>query len=90
MAGEEAARWSVIVSAETDRVLRAYLGSQGQKKGDLSRFIEEAVRWRMFDRTVQDVRARAAHIPAGELQAIIDEAVAAVRRERPAPPLGPR
>jgi hypothetical protein len=28
------------------------------KKGDLSKFIEDAVRWRMFDRTIQTVKAR--------------------------------
>jgi Ribbon-helix-helix domain len=28
------------------------------KKGDLSKFIEEAVRWRVLQRTIQDIRAR--------------------------------
>ena len=90
MANEEAARWSQVVSVETDRALRAFLGSQGNKRGDMSRFVEEAVRWRMFDRSVQEVRARAAHIPVDELQAIIDEAVTAVRTTRPPPALGQR
>jgi hypothetical protein len=26
------------------------------KKGDLSKFVEEAVRWRVFQRTVQDIK----------------------------------
>jgi hypothetical protein len=85
MANEHAARWSLVVSEETDRALRAFLGSQGNKRGDMSRFVEEAVRWRMFDRTVQEVRARAAHLSDDDLQAIIDDAVTAVRAERPAP-----
>ena len=79
---ETAVRWSVKVSKETDLTLRTYLGSQGMKKGDLSKFIEEAVRWRVFHRTVQDVKARNADTESEELQNLIDEAVQAVRRER--------
>jgi len=40
---EESVRWSLKVSRETDEALRAYLGQVGGRKGDLSRFIEEAV-----------------------------------------------
>jgi hypothetical protein len=46
-------RWTIKVSSETDQSLRGFLGAQGMKKGDLSGFVEEAVRWRMLDRTVQ-------------------------------------
>jgi len=49
---EEAVRWNIKVSKETDLALRTFLGAQGMKKGDLSKFIEEAVRWRVFHRTV--------------------------------------
>jgi hypothetical protein len=35
------------------------------KKGDLSKFIEEAVRWRVFHRTVQDIKARNAKANRG-------------------------
>lgn len=34
---EEAVRWNIKVSKETDITLRTSLGSQGMKKGDLSR-----------------------------------------------------
>ena len=47
---EEAGRWSVKVSKETDLTLPTFLGAQGAKKGDLSKFIEEAVRWHVFNR----------------------------------------
>ena len=87
MANNNAARLSVMVSKATDRALRAFLGAQGQRKGDLSSFIEEAVLWRMLDKDVQAVKARNADIPADELQALIDEALADVRHERPAPKL---
>lgn len=76
-----------MVSKETDRALRAFLGAQGQRKGDLSNFIEEAVLWRMLDKDVQAVRARNADIPAEDLQGAIDEALADVRRQRAAPKL---
>ena len=36
-------RRTIVLSEETDRALRAYLGQQGMQKGDLSKFIEEAV-----------------------------------------------
>ena len=81
MPSEGSIRLSVTVSRETDLALRAYLGAQGLRKGDLSKFIEEAVRWRMFDQTVQAVKARNAAIDPGELQAAIDEACASVRGE---------
>jgi len=51
-------RWNIKVSKETDLTLRTYLGARGMKKGDLSKFIEEAVRWRIFNRTVQQIKAR--------------------------------
>jgi hypothetical protein len=79
---EDAVRWNIKVSKETDLTLRTFLGARGAKKGDLSKFIEEAVRWRVFDRTVQDIRERNAEIDPDELQRIIDETVSEVRAER--------
>jgi hypothetical protein len=67
---------------ETDLTLRTFLGAQGMKKGDLSKFIEEAVRWRVFHRTVQDIKERNANADSNELQALIDDAVREVRAER--------
>lgn len=79
---ETAVRWNIKISKETDLILRTFLGSQGAKKGDLSKFIEEAVRWRVFHRTVQDVKARNADTDPDELQGIIDDAVREVRDDR--------
>ena len=79
---EEAVRWNIKVSKETDLSLRAFLGTQGMKKGDLSKFIEDAVRWRVFHRTVQEIKARNANTGLDELQRIVDEAVDEVRAER--------
>jgi hypothetical protein len=81
---QEAVRWNIKVSKETDLTLRTFLGAQGAKKGDLSKFIEEAVRWRVFDRTVEDIKKRNAATDPDELQRIIDGAVSEVRTERSA------
>jgi hypothetical protein len=78
---QEAVRWNIKVSKETDLTLRTFLGSQGMKKGDLSKFIEEAVRWHVFHRTIQDIKARNADTDPDELQALIDDAVREVRAE---------
>jgi len=79
---KEAVRWNIKVSKETDLTLRTYLGAQGMKKGDLSKFIEEAVRWRIFNRTVQEIKARNANADPDELQAIIDSSLREVRAQR--------
>jgi hypothetical protein len=76
----EAIRWTIKVSKETDLSLRTMLGAQGMKKGDLSKFVEDAVRWRMFDGRVQTLRNSVRDVPAAELQAAIDEAVRDVRK----------
>jgi len=79
---EEAVRWNIKVSKETDLTLRTFLGSRGMKKGDLSKFIEEAVRWRVFHGTVQDIKSRNADTDPQELQTMINEATEEVRAER--------
>ena len=78
----EAVRWSVKVSKDTDLTLRTFLGAQGMKKGDLSKFIEEAVRRRVLQCTIQDIRARNADADPDRIQRIVDEAVREVRAER--------
>ena len=36
--------WTVSVSRDTDISVRSFLARRGMKKGDLSKFIEDAVR----------------------------------------------
>lgn len=78
---EDSIRWTIKVSKETDISLRSYLAQHGMKKGDLSKFVEEAVRWRVLDKTVAEVRERNASVTDGEIEAAIDEALAAVRAD---------
>jgi hypothetical protein len=49
------------------------------KKGDLSKFIEEAVRWRIFHQTALGAPEAFADVSSDELQKMIDEAVEDVR-----------
>ena len=72
-------RWTVKVSKETDVAVRSYLAEHGGKKGDLSKFIERAVRKEVLRATVRDIQERNAGLPGEALQALIDEACAAVR-----------
>lgn len=49
------------------------------KKGDLSKFIEEAVRWRIFHQTVRKAQQAFADLSPHKLQEMINEAVEDVR-----------
>lgn len=76
-------RWTLVVSQETDRALRAFLGMSGGKKGDLSAFVEKAVQERLFDLTVERVKNRNAPDDPMKLMQLIDDAVVAARAPRP-------
>jgi len=82
---DESIRWTVKVSKDTDLSLRTFLAQRGGKKGDLSKFIEDAVRWRVLEQTVAETKARNATVSLREIESAVDEAVAAVRAERFAP-----
>jgi hypothetical protein len=77
---DDTTRWTVSVSKDTDIAVRSFLAQRGMKKGDLSKFIEDAVRWRVLDQTVVEARSKFADMPPEELDALIDEAVAGTRR----------
>jgi hypothetical protein len=73
-------RWTVSFSKETDIAVRSFLAQRGMKKGDLSKFIEEAVKWRVLDQTITEARSQFADMPPETLESIISEAVATTRR----------
>lgn len=69
-------RWNIAVSPDTDQSVRMFLAAQGGgRKGDLSRFIEEAVRAYLLERAVDQAKAAAAGMSEAELTELIDEAV---------------
>ena len=78
---DERTRWTVSVSKATDIAVRSFLAQRGLKKGDLSKFIEQAVRWRVLDQTMAEAREKFADLPPAELEALLEEAVAATRED---------
>jgi hypothetical protein len=77
---EDTTRWTVSVSKETDIVVRSFLAQRGLKKGDLSKFVEDAVRWRVLDQTITEIRGKFADLPPEELEALIEEAISSARK----------
>ncbi|VAW82674.1 hypothetical protein MNBD_GAMMA14-1975 [hydrothermal vent metagenome] len=69
-------RWSVVVPEDTDRALRSYLARTGGRKGDLSRFIDNAVLVRLFELTVEDVKDRNRLQSQEDILEAIEEALA--------------
>ena len=75
-------RWNLSIPEETDRAVRTFLSRNGEKKGDLSQFVNEAVRCRVLDLTVSKVKKRNACYEQREILGMIDEAVDVVREGR--------
>ena len=69
-------RWNVAVSADTDQSVRMFLASQGGgRKGDLSRFIEEAVRAHLLELSAEQAKTANVNVSEADLMAIVSEAV---------------
>ncbi len=76
-------RWNLTIRETTDRAVRTYLARTGGRKGDLSRFVDEAVRRRVLDLTVRQVKDRNARHDQRDILDLIDEEVDAARADRP-------
>ena len=75
----EAIRWTIKVSKETDLSLRTFLGSQGMKKGDISKFVEDAVQWRLLARTVELLKERNQDQASETLEGVIEDEIRTMR-----------
>ena len=76
-----AARWNLVVSPATDAALRQFLASQGRaRKGEVSRFVEEAAHARILEIEADQTKARNAAVWAGAIETAIDEALDWTRR----------
>ena len=76
-----AARWNLVVSPATDAALRQFLASQGRaRKGELSRFVEEAVQARILEIEAEQAKGQNAVLSAGAIETAIDEALDWARR----------
>jgi hypothetical protein len=74
-------RWNIAVSPEVDQSVRMFIAAQGGgRKGDLSRFIEDAVRAYLLERAVDQAKAASSNLSEAELNDLIDEAVHWARR----------
>ncbi len=73
-------RWNLVVSKKLDQSLREFLAYQGRgKKGELSRFVEEAVNKHIFDTALQAVHEHNANVPLEEIEAAVEESLAWAR-----------
>lgn len=72
-------RWTVSVSKNTDMSVRRFLIQRGMEGADLSKFVEEAVRWRVLEQSMVEARGKFSDLAPDELSALLQEAVAAAR-----------
>ncbi len=77
----ELARWNLIVSRETDIALRTLIATRGGRKGDLSRFVEDAVNREVLRETIRDVQARNADADPRDVARLVEEELDSTRQE---------
>ena len=76
-------RWNLVVSKSLDKSLRQFLADEGRsKKGELSRFVEEAVNKHIFDSALMAAREHIKDVDPDEMDQIIEEALAWARAQR--------
>ena len=74
-------RWELVIPEETDRTVREYLARSSGKEGDLSAFVDRAVRHAIFWETVESIQERNKDLSPEEAQTLADEAVALARAD---------
>jgi hypothetical protein len=75
-------RWNLVIPEKTDRAVRTYLARTGGKNGDLSRFVDEALRHRVLDLTVREIKDRNVRYDQQEILDLIGEELDAARADR--------
>lgn len=76
-------RWNLSIPEETDRSVRSFLARKGGKKGDLSKFANDAMRREILRQTVLDIQEQNADLGEKEARKLAEEAVTWVRANRP-------
>jgi Ribbon-helix-helix domain len=72
----ETVRWNIAVSPDTDQSVRMFIAAQGGgRKGDLSRFIETAVRSYILEKAVEQAKGASAGMSETETTDLVDEAI---------------
>jgi hypothetical protein len=77
---EESTRWTIVVDKATDINLRSHLAARGMKKGDLSKYVEGAVKKVILEETLAEFRKGFEHMTTEEVETLVDEAVTWARR----------
>jgi len=73
-------RWNLVVPTQTDKDLRQLLAFEGRsKKGELSRFVEEAVSKHIFETAARAAKKQNENVDPDELDAAIEESLAWAR-----------
>ncbi|MFN3820565.1 ribbon-helix-helix domain-containing protein [Blastomonas sp.] len=75
----EPVRWNLKVSRETDVALRTLLASRGARRGDLSRFVEDAVNREIMRAVVHDIHARNSNLPAEKISETVQAELSKIR-----------
>jgi negative regulator of replication initiation len=74
--------WTIQIDEETDRVVRSHVASLGGSNGDVSKFIEQAVKRAVFWQTMDAVHERNRDVDPAEVEATVSLAVEEVRAAR--------
>jgi hypothetical protein len=75
-------RWNLSIPEETDRAVRSFLARKGGKKGDLSKFANDAVRREILRQTVVDIQEQNTDLGVKEAAKFANEAVKWARANR--------
>ena len=77
-------RWNLVVSKDLDKSVRQFLAAEGRsKKGELSKFVEEAVNKHIFDTALKAVHELNKDVAPAELEAAIEESLEWARAQMP-------
>ena len=77
----ESVRWNIKVSRDTDQSVRLFIAAQGGgRRGELSLFLEEAVRSFLFEKSIEQGKSAASGLAESDLSELIDEAVEWARK----------
>jgi hypothetical protein len=77
---KQSARWMLTVSSDTDRRVRRVLAATG-RKGDLSSFVEEAVKARLLELSLKSVPSHS-RSAANEMDPDANNRIPAIRSGR--------
>jgi hypothetical protein len=79
---EDNVRLTIFVPKETDLLLRTHLAQSGLRKGGISKFVADAVRWQLFHLNLEAAQTHNLDVPSEQIEDEIEQALAEVRKER--------